>query len=173
VSHERDDTLGKLTPLVYRELRYLARQYLKNEGRRETLQTTALVHEAYFKLAGRPGTEWEGRSHFFRAAAQAMRRILVDHARARGAAKRDFGQRVSLNEDFAGDAKQDLDVLALDKALEALSQMDPRKASIVELRYFAGLSVESTGEVLGISPATVKREWVLARLWLFNELSGK
>jgi RNA polymerase sigma factor (TIGR02999 family) len=165
----------KLMPLVYREMRKLARRYLRDEPRGGTLQTTGLVHEAYVKMVDQDHVQWQGRAHFFRAAAMAMRRILVDHARARAAEKRDFGEQVTLTEasgesDQSGGA-QNLDVVALDKALATLARLDERKASIVELRYFAGLSVEMTGEILGISEVTVRREWGLARLWLFNELS--
>jgi RNA polymerase sigma factor (TIGR02999 family) len=163
----------KLMPIVYAELRRLARQYLRRERKGNTLQTTGLVHEAYLKLIGGVDIQWQGRAHFFRAAAQAMRRILVDHARSRQAAKRDAGERVTLTEDLGAASDSNLDVLALDQALEALSRLDERKGAIVELRYFAGLSVEATGEALGISPATVKREWVLAKGWLYNELSAK
>jgi len=167
----------KLMPMVYREMRKLARRYLRDEHLAGTMQTTGLVHEAYCKMVDQDHVEWQGRAHFFRAAAVAMRRILVDHARARAAEKRDFGQQVTLTEASGlrerepGETEQNLDVVALDKALATLAQLDERKASIVELRYFAGLSIETTGEILGISPGTVKREWGLARLWLFNELN--
>ena len=163
--------LQKLMPMVYREMRKLARRYLRDEHRGGTLQTTGLVHEAYVKMVDHDHVQWQGRSHFFRAAAQAMRRILVDHARARAAEKRDFGQQVTLTA-ASGESDRELDVVALDAALGTLARLDERKAAIVELRYFAGLSVELTAEVLQISPVTVKREWGLARLWLFNELSS-
>jgi RNA polymerase sigma factor (TIGR02999 family) len=169
----------KLMPMVYREMRKLARRYLRDEHLAGTMQTTGLVHEAYCKMVDQDHVQWQGRAHFFRAAAVAMRRILVDHARARAAEKRDFGQQVTLTEASGlrerepGESDQNIDVVALDKALATLAQLDERKASIVELRYFAGLSVEMTGEVLGISPGTVKREWGLARLWLFNQLNEK
>jgi RNA polymerase sigma factor (TIGR02999 family) len=165
----------KLMPIVYREMRKLARKYLRDEHLAGTMQTTGLVHEAYCKMVDQDHVKWQGRAHFFRAAAVAMRRILVDHARARAAEKRDFGQQVTLTEAPGESAERDreLDVVALDKALAKLAQLDERKASIVELRYFAGLSVEMTGEVLGISPGTVKREWGLARLWLFDQLSDE
>jgi RNA polymerase sigma-70 factor, ECF subfamily len=176
-SRGNEAALRKLMPLVYGELRRLARQHLRDERAGHTLQTTALVHEAYFKLLGYSEVEWRGRAQFYRAAAQAMRRILVDHARGRKAVKRDFGQRISFNalNARADDEpeEQELDVEALDRALVNLARLDPRKASIVELRYFGGLSIEATAEVVGISPATVKREWVLARLWLFKELGKK
>lgn len=164
----------KLMPIVYREMRQLARKYLRDERLAGTMQTTGLVHEAYCKMVDQDHVEWQGRAHFFRTAAVAMRRILVDHARARAAEKRDFGQQVTLT-DAAGagepeEKDQNVDILALDKALAMLARLDERKASIVELRYFAGLSVETTGEILGISPGTVKREWGLARMWLFNQL---
>jgi RNA polymerase sigma factor (TIGR02999 family) len=165
----------KLMPIVYREMRRLARRYLRDERVAGTMQTTGLVHEAYCRMVDQDHVEWQGRAHFFRAAAQAMRRILVDHARKRAAEKRDFGQQVTLTaasgESESGERDQNLDVVALDKALATLAGLDERKASIVELRYFAGLSVQMTAEVLGISPGTVKREWGLARLWLFNQLN--
>ncbi len=164
----------KLMPIVYREMRKLARKYLRDEHLAGTMQTTGLVHEAYCKMVDQDHVEWQGRAHFFRAAAVAMRRILVDHARARAAEKRDFGQQVTLTEtpeEESEERDRELDVVALDKALAKLAELDERKASIVELRYFAGLSVEMTGEILGISPGTVKREWGLAKLWLFNQLS--
>ena len=172
---------SKLLPLVYGELRQIARQHLRNERPGHTLQTTALVNEAYVKLVGYHEVEWRGRAQFYRAAAAAMRRILVDYARGRKAVKRNFGERVTLTAGIAGhkdtdlDQKldQELDVEALDRALQTLARLDPKKASIVELRYFGGLSIEATAEVVGVSPATVKREWVLARLWLFRELSRK
>src|SRR5260370_4681222 len=165
----------KLMPIVYREMRKRARRYLRDEHLAGTMQPTGLVHEAYCKMVDQDHVEWQGRAHFFRAAAVAMRRILVDHARARAAEKRDFGQQVTLTEASGlrepEERDQNLDVAALDKALVTLASLDERKASIVELRYFAGLSIETTGEVLGISPGTVKREWGLAKLWLFNELN--
>ncbi len=171
-SRGNEAAFEQLMPIVYGELRRLARRYLRNEHLPQTLQTTALVHEAYVKLVG-GDVQWQGRTHFFRAAAQAMRRILVDHVKSRQAAKRDFGERVTLSESVASVGEPDLDVVALDRALKTLSRFDQRRAAIVELRYFAGLSIESTAEVLGVSPATVKREWVLARLWLFKELGQK
>jgi len=180
-SRGNEDALRKLLPLVYGELRQIARQHLRYERRGHTLQTTALVNEAYVKLVGYHEVEWRGRVQFYRAAAQAMRRILVDYARGRKAVKRNFGERVTLTAGVGGhkdpdlDQKldQELDVEALDRALRDLARLDPKKASIVELRYFGGLSIEATAEAVGVSPATVKREWVLARLWLFRELGRK
>jgi RNA polymerase sigma factor (TIGR02999 family) len=160
----------KLMPIVYNELRRLARHYLQDEHSAQTLQTTALVHEAYIKLVG-GDLQMRSRGHFFFAAAQAMRRILVDHSRYRHAAKR--RGRVTLGGAGASRGEQEIDIVELDRALQNLSRFDQRRAIIVELRYFAGLSIESTAEALGISPATVKREWVLAKLWLFKELGEK
>lgn len=169
--------LEKLLPAIYDELRDLAREYLRHERRDHTLQATALVHEAYFRLVD-ANTAWQGRVHFFRAAAQAMRRILVDHARARKAAKRAIdGEKVPLHEEELAEELElsddgGLDLVEVDEALQALARLDERKASIVELRYFAGLSIEEIAEVLGISEATVKREWVLARAWLFTAVGS-
>ncbi len=164
------DALDQLLPVVYRELHRQAEHFMRAQPPGHTLQTTALVHEAYLRLAIRDRPEWKGRAHFFGVAAKAMRSILVDHARARGAAKRGGGtQAVTLSnlEDTDG---QELDVLELDDALERLAELDPRKGSLVELRYFAGLSIEEAAESLGVSPATAKREWRLARAWLRREL---
>lgn len=170
-SNGNQAALKKLLPAIYDELRYLARLHLRHERVEHTLQTTALVHEAYFRLVD-ANTAWQGRAHFFRAAAQAMRRILVDHARAVKAAKRDLGQRVTLEEGMAVSGESSVDLVAVDEALQSLVRLDSRKASIIELRYFGGLTIEEIAEVLEISPATVKREWVLARAWLYAELEG-
>jgi RNA polymerase sigma factor (TIGR02999 family) len=171
---EGDQTaLDRLLPAVYEELHRQAERYMRAQPAGHTLQTTALVHEAYLRLVSREGPGWDGRAHFFGVAAKAMRSILVDHARARCAAKRGGGaEPVTLAgiEDSAGRA-QDLDVLELDDALERLTELDPRKASLVELRYFGGLTIEAAAESVGISPATAKREWRLARAWLQRELS--
>lgn len=163
----------KLMPLIYEELRALAHHCLGHERKAYTLQTTALVHEAYVKLVGQDNVQWQGRAHFFRASAQAMRRILVDHARSLRTAKRDRGENVPLDEQVADSVPADVDLVSLDGALEGLAKLDPRKASIVELRYFGGLTMEETADVLGLSLATIKREWVLAKAWLYKALGGR
>ncbi len=158
---------------VYHELHRLAAAAMKRERRGQTLQATALVHEAYLRLANANAT-WTDRGHFLGIAARAMRQILVDGARARGAQKRWAGlDRVTLTESLAGAAHGDAMLPALDEALTRLEQVDPEQARIVELRYFIGLSVDETADALSLSPATVKRRWSLARAWLFRELSGE
>jgi RNA polymerase sigma-70 factor (ECF subfamily) len=157
---------------VYDELRRLAGAYMRRERPGQTLQATALVHEAYLRLAG-AGTPWTDRQHFLGIAARSMRQILVERARARGAAKRWGGlNRVSLNETLVGAAQEDDMLPALDEALSRLEELDPEQAKIVELRYFVGLGIEETADALGMSPATLKRRWALARAWLFRELGG-
>ena len=163
--------VDRLMPLVYDELKVLAAGYLRAERADHTLQTTGLVHEAYLKLVDQRRTTWQNRAHFFGIAAQAMRRILVDHARRRRARKRDAGRPVTLDEELAGQDAESGDLLAVDQALERLALLDARQARIVELRYFGGLSIEQTAEALEISPATVKRDWVSAKAWLQRELS--
>ena len=165
--------LDALTPLVYQELRCIARRHLQREKPGHTLQSTALVHEAYLRLIDQNVT-WQNRAHFFGMAAQFMRRILVDHARGKQAAKRggEDALRMTLDEGIAVAEGRDLDLVALDDALTRLAGMDPQQSRIIELRFFAGLSIEETAEVLGISPATVKRDWAMARAWLFRELSA-
>ena len=163
------DAVDELLPLVYDELRRLANAYLHRERGGHTLQSTALVHEAYLRLIDQ-SVDWQSRSHFFGIAAQMMRRILVDHARARNAAKRGAGLKVTLDERMAVADARDLDVIALDSALARLSAQDEGQAKIVEMRFFAGLSIEETAEALGISPATVKRDWTMAKAWLMREL---
>lgn len=165
------NALDELLPVVYDELRRLARGYLHRERSEHTLQSTALVHEAYLRLVDQ-NTDWQSRAHFFGVAAQMMRRILVDHARARNAAKRGDGLKVTLDEGMALAEARSLDVLALDKALESLSAIDPQQGKVVELRFFAGLSIEETAEVLGISPATVKRDWSMAKAWLTRAMQS-
>jgi RNA polymerase sigma factor (TIGR02999 family) len=162
----------ELAPLVYQELRRLAASYMRRESPGQTLQATALVHEAYLRLAGE-GTPWNDRRHFVGIAARAMRQILVERARARGAQKR-WGalDRASLRESLVGAAVQDDLLPALDEALARLELLDAEQARIVELRFFAGLSIEETADALGMSPATLKRRWSLARAWLFRELSS-
>jgi RNA polymerase sigma factor (TIGR02999 family) len=161
----------ELTPLVYNELRRLAAAYLRRERPGQTLQATALVHEAYLRLAG-AGTPWHDKRHFVGIAARSMRQILVERARARGAQKRWAGlDRVSLTDALAVAAEQEAMLPALDEALERLEQVDAEQARIVELRFFAGLSIEETADALGVSPATLKRRWSLARAWLHRELT--
>jgi len=167
--------LEALLPLVYDEMRRLAGSYLRREREGHTLQPTALAHEAYIRLIDQHSVTWESRAHFMGLAAQAMRRILADHARRHGARKRGGGAaRVSLSiaeHDVAADPG-DVDIQELDAALEDLANLEPRQARVVELRFFGGLSIEETGEVLGVSPATIKRDWTLARAWLYRELRG-
>lgn len=162
-------------PLVYDELRRLAASYLRRERPGQTLQATALVHEAYVRLIGEKAQNWQNRSHFLAIAALSMRQILVQRARARNAAKRGGDpDRITLDEQFMGAADDGrpaaIDLVALDAALDKLAALDPRQAKVVELRYFGGLSVEEAADALDISPATVKREWTLARAWLKREL---
>lgn len=169
----REQVLAQLAPIVYDELRILAAAQLRRERPGNSLQPTALVHEAYLRLVGDDRSPWEDRAHFFRAAAQAMRRILIDKARARGRQKRGGGRvRVSL-EGVGAPIWDDSDrVLALDEALQRLEEQDPRSAEVVQLRYFGGLSVHETAHALGLSERTVKREWTFARAWLWSALGG-
>lgn len=163
--------LEKLTPLVYDELRRLAGRYLRQERSGHTLQSTALVHEAYMKLVGQNNVRWQNRAHFFGIAAQMIRRILVDYARARRAEKRGSGAAaLSLDEAIALPGGKDLDLVALDDALEGLAKIDDRQSRLVELRFFAGLTIEETAEVMGMSVATAKRDWVSAKAWLSREI---
>jgi RNA polymerase sigma factor (TIGR02999 family) len=163
--------LDQMLPLVYDELRRLARHYLQQELPGHTLQSTALVHEAYLRMVDQK-TQWRNRAHFLGVAAQMMRRVLVDHARGRSAAKRGDGARkVTLDVGMAAPDQRDVDIEALDEALSTLGRMDPRQERIIELRFFAGLSIEDTSEVLQLSPTTVKREWATARAWLYRELT--
>ena len=160
-----------LLPLVYEELRRLAHQYLRKERPGHTLQSTALVHEAYLRLEKQGEVKFENRAHFMAICAQLMRQILVEYARRRGAAKRDGGYKLSLDDVVVSAKSRDLDLVALDDALTQLSKLDPQQSRIVELRFFGGLSIEETAEVLGISSATVKRDWATARVWLLHEMS--
>jgi len=162
----------ELLTLVYEELRRLADRLLAAEGPRQTLQATALVHEAYLRLTGAADVGWENRAHFFGAAARAIRRILIDRARARGTERRGGGRRPLPLEAAAGVmvGEPRVDVLALDEALERLASLDAQKARVIELRFFGGLTAEETAETLGISPSTVVREWRFARAWLHREL---
>jgi RNA polymerase sigma-70 factor, ECF subfamily len=161
-------------PLVYDELRRLARHYLRQERSDHTLQSTALVHEAYLRLAGGNAPQWQNRAHFFGVAAHLMRQILVEHARGRDAAKRGGSTvKLTLDDAVALPQQNDVDVVALDKALNELSELDAQQSRIVELRFFGGLTIEDTSEVLRISPATVKRDWVTARAWLYRAMTGE
>jgi RNA polymerase sigma factor (TIGR02999 family) len=164
--------LDELMPLVYDELHRLARRYMNRERPGNTLQTSALVNEAYLRLVDQRDVRWQNRAHFFSIAAQMMRRILVDHARKRQFKKRGGGaRRVSLDEVMIVSEERAADVVALDEALNILAEIDPRKGRIVELRFFGGLSVEETAEVLGVSPGTVMRDWTLAKAWLRRAIS--
>ena len=165
------ESADTLLSLVYRELRQIAENYMRKERLEHTLQPTALVHEAYMRLIDISDIDWQSRAHFFAVSANVMRNILVDYARARVTDKRGGGARHVSLDDVAGlsDAAE-LDVLAVDEALKELSKFDDRQSKIVEMRFFGGLTIEETAHVLDISPATVKREWVLARTWLFREL---
>ena len=165
--------LDELLPLVYQDLRRQARWYMRAQPVGHTLQTTGLVHEAYLRLVDQSAVEWKGRAHFFGVAAKAMRSILVDHARARSAAKRGGAARAITLDEAGGIAgsQASVDVLALDEALGRLAELDSRKSQLVELRYFGGLGIDEAAAVLGVSPATVKREWTTARAWLRRELS--
>jgi RNA polymerase sigma factor (TIGR02999 family) len=160
----------QLVPIVYEELRRLAHHYMRGERAGHTLQTTALVNEVYLRLAGIDALRWRDRAHFFAMAATLMRRVLVDYARQRGREKRGAGVSVTSLDENAVTPQPAVDIVALDEALERLAAVDPQQSRVVELRFFAGLSVEETAEALGISPATVKRDWATARLWLYNEL---
>jgi RNA polymerase sigma-70 factor (ECF subfamily) len=166
------NALEKLTPIVYGELHRLARRYMKGERPGHSLQTTALVNEAYTRLVDYKRMQWQDRAHFFAVSAQLMRRILVDHAR-RHNLKRGAGvQHVSLEEAAIVGGDQDTDLVALDDAMNELARLDPRKVQVVEMRFFGGLSVEETAEVLKVSTVTVKRDWRAARTWLYRELTG-
>ena len=170
--HGNPDALNEMAPLIYEELRRLARSYLRRERPGHTLQSTALVHEAYLRMVDQQNVSLQNRSHFYGVAAQMIRRILVDHARARRTHKRGDGViPLALDEARSAHAGSDLDLAALDDALAALAQIDPRQSRIVELRFFAGLSLEETAEVMGVSPATIKRDWTVARAWLKRELT--
>lgn len=166
--------LDKLLPIVYDELRRLAAIHLRRESHDTTLQPTALVHEVFLQLLGQRRIAFHSRAHFFGAAAQIIRRILVDRAREKNAAKRGGDpERVELEDALAAGMPAEVDIVDLDAALSALESFDPQKAQIVQLRYFAGLSIPETAEVLGISPTSIKREWTIARAWLYNRLKGE
>ena len=164
------EAFDKLLPIIYNELRRLARNFLNRE-RSDSLQTTELVHEAFLKLTDQHSVDWQNRSHFFAIASQAMRRILIDAARERKAIKRD-GIKISLDDSPVISVEADENLLALDMALKELEIFDEQQARIVELRYFGGLTIEETAEVIKISPATVKREWAIARSWLYQKING-
>ena len=169
-----EGALGKLIPLVQPELHRLAHHYMSRERAGHTLQTTALLNEAYLQLVDDPKRNWQNRTHFMAAAAQLMRRVIVDYAREHRSLKRGGGAlKVSLDEAALVTEKQSEELLALDEALERLGVQDPRKSQIVELRYFGGLTVEETAEFLKLSHRTVKREWRMAKAWLYRALSGE
>lgn len=164
--------LDRMIPLVYDELRAVAGRMLRRDSLSPTLQPTALVHEAYLRLVNRPAPDWQNRAHFYGIAANLIRNILVDRARAQRADKRGGeAQRLSLDENLAVAQRKEMDLVALDDALQGLARLDPQQCRIVELRFFTGLSIEETAEVLGVSPSTVKRDWVLAKTWLLREMS--
>ena len=167
------ESLDTLLPIVYQELRRLAAGYLRRERPGQTLQPTALVHEAYLRLMkDRPG-RWQNRAHFCAIAAHSMRQILIERARARGAAKRGGArQRITLDEGLVAGGDRSIDLIALDEALQRLAEIDPEQARLVELRFFGGLTIEETAEALDMSPATVKRHWTVAKAWLTRELEG-
>jgi len=166
-----EGALRHLLPLVYEELRRLARRHLRKERPDHTLQTTALIHEAYLRFVDQGAPAVRDRCHFVALTSHLMRQILVDHARARLAKKRDGGCRITLAEDLAVAESGEIDVLAIDEALSRLAQLDAQQARVVELRYFGGLSIRETAEALGISEATVKRDWATARVWLHREIA--
>jgi RNA polymerase sigma factor (TIGR02999 family) len=170
--HEGDpEALRALVPLVYADLRKLAHYHLRQQHPDHTLQSTALVHEAYLRLAKHDKMHFANRAHFFAVSARLMRQILVDYARGQRAAKRDVGLKLVLDEAIAPGPFRDVGLVVLDDALQELSRLDPRQGQIVELRFFGGLSIEETSQVLGVSPATVKREWTTARIWLRKQIA--
>src|SRR5947199_3821743 len=164
--------LARLTPIVYDELHRLAGRYLKRERPGHSLQTTALVNEAYMRLVDYERMQWQNRAHFFAVSAQVMRRILVEHARRHNLKRGGAVQHVSLDEAAVVGGDEDVDLLALDDAMNALARIDPRKVQVVEMRFFGGLSVEETAQVLKVSTVAVKRDWRAARAWLYRELTG-
>ena len=167
------EALQVLVPLVYEELRRIAQHHLRQERRDHTLQSTALVHEAYLRLMKQAPAEVENRAHFLAVASRLMRQILVDHARGHCAAKRGGGLKLELHDAMAEQKAQNVDLIALDNALNELARLDPQQCQIVEMRFFGGLSIEDTAEVIGVSRTTVKREWATARAWLLREMSRK
>jgi RNA polymerase sigma factor (TIGR02999 family) len=166
-----EEALDKLTPLVYEELRRQASRYMRRERRGHSLQTTALINEAFLRLIDAKDVHWQDRAHFFAIAANLMRRVLVDHARRRDAEKRGGSAlRLTLDEALAVAKETDVDLLAIDEALDRLAKIDPKQARVVELRFFSGLTVDETAAALGVSPKTVKRDWSVARAWLCREI---
>ena len=171
-SNGNKESLDKLIPVVYHELRRQAARHLRRERREHTLQTTALIHEAYLRLVDQKNVRWQNRAHFFGIAAKLMRQILVDHARKHHAAKRGgMDIKLSLEEAMLTSEEQDMNLVALDEALDRLAEIDPQQSQIVELKFFSGLSVEETAHVLDVSARTVKRDWNVAKAWLRRELS--
>lgn len=167
------DVLSDILPLVYDELRKISSKYLRDEYRNHTFQTTELVHEAFIKLTGSENISWQSRAHFFGIAAQSMRQILVDHARKRKAKKRGEGKvNISLDEILELSDQSDEQIIALDEALKKLESIEERSSKIVELRFFSGLTIDETAEVLNISPATAKRDWNFAKAWLYREITS-
>jgi RNA polymerase sigma-70 factor, ECF subfamily len=164
--------LDRLTPIVYDELHRLARRYMRRERPGHSLQTTALVNEAYMRLVDYKGMQWHSRAHFFAVSAQLMRRILVEHARRHNLKRGGGVQHVSLEETAIVGGDRAADLVALDDAMDALARLDSRKVQVVEMRFFGGLSVEETAEVLRVSPVTVMRDWSTAKAWLYRELAG-
>ena len=172
-SNGDDAALDQLIPMVYPELRRIARRYMGRENSQHTLQTSALINEAYLRLIDQQAVEWQDRAHFFAVAAQVMRHILIDHARRHRYAKRGGGaQHIALDDTAIIIQERAAEFIALDSALNGLNEIDPRKSRIVELRFFGGLTVEETAEVMKLSPITIKREWRAARAWLLREISG-
>jgi len=168
-----NEALEALMPLVYKELKRLAASYLRRERSDHTLQSAALVNEAYLRLVDQNQTRWQNKAHFYGIAAQMMRRILADHARGHNAAKRGSGlPELELDEAVAQAKGRSVDLLGLEEALQKLEKLDPQQGRIVELRFFSGLSIEDSANVLAISPATVKRDWAAARAWLFREMGA-
>jgi RNA polymerase sigma factor (TIGR02999 family) len=168
-----EEAFRALVPLVYNELRRLAHRYVQRERPDHTLQSTALVHEAYLRLSQQEAVHFENRAHFLAVAAQLMRQILVEYARRRRAAKRDGGYKITLDGAASLLKQQTVDLMALDDALNGLARLDPQQSRIVELRFFGGLTIEETAQALKISPATVKREWATARVWLHHEMRAR
>ena len=174
ISQGDRDAVEQLIPLVYDEFRALAGSYLRRENPGHTLQPTALVNEAFLKLVDQKNVDWQGKSHFFAVGAQAMRRILCDHARSKSREKRGGDrQKISLNEEITLSPQRDEDLLAVDEALVKLSKVDPRQARIVELRFFGGMTVQEVAEVLEVSKRTVEAEWTMVKAWLRRELSAE
>ena len=165
--------LDRLTPIVYDELRRLASRYMRSERTGHSLQTTALVNEAYMRLVDYKSMQWQNRAHFFAVSAQLMRRILVDHARRHNLKRGGGVQHVSFEDTAEVGGDRAADLVALDDAMHALARIDPRKVQVVEMRFFGGLSVEETAEVLKVSPVTVMRDWNTAKAWLYRELTGE